>query len=330
MEEKIDFVLIWVDGGDKEWQKERNKYAGKDPEDLADYRFRDWENLKYWFRGVEKFAPWVNNVYFITCGHYPEWLNLNHPKLKFVKHEDYIPKEYLPTFNSHTIELNLHRIKDLSDKFVYFNDDMFLINKVEEDDFYKNSMPKLIAGLDAIALNDERFGHIMLNNIQLINRNFNKKEVFNKNILKWYYYRYGLKTLIKTLFLSSYSNFTCFNNPHMPVPLLKNTINELWEKENDILDKTSKDKFRTSEHVNQYIFSWYEIAKGNFIPQKGSFGKYYTITDNNKDIYDGIKRQKHKLICLNDVSNNFDFEKAKNEIIEAFETILPEKSTFEL
>ena len=148
---KIDFVIIWVDGGDIEWQKQRNIYSGKDPEDLADYRFRDWENLKYWFRGVEKFAPWVNNVYFVTCGHYPKWLNLNNPKLK---HEDYIPIEYLPTFSSHTIELNLHRIKGLSENFVYFNDDFFLTKPVSPDFFFKNDLPCISAGLNAIGGGD--------------------------------------------------------------------------------------------------------------------------------------------------------------------------------
>ena len=123
MENKIDFVMIWVDGGDIEWRKEKNKYAGlPDDEINGEIRFRDWDNLKYWFRGVEKFAPWVNNVYFVTCGHYPKWLNLDCPKLKFVKHEDYIPKEYLPTFSANPIEINLHRIEGLSEKFVYFND----------------------------------------------------------------------------------------------------------------------------------------------------------------------------------------------------------------
>ncbi|MBR6908270.1 hypothetical protein IKN40_07520 [bacterium] len=86
---------------------------------------------------MEKFTPWVNNVFFVTCGHYPSWLNLNHPKLKFIKHEDYIPKEYLPTFCSHTIELNFHRIKELSEHFVYFNDDTFIINHMRESDFFE-------------------------------------------------------------------------------------------------------------------------------------------------------------------------------------------------
>ena len=99
----IDFVLIWVDGNDPKWKKEYMKYAPTAQGDKGEIRFRDWENLRYWFRGVEKFAPWVNKIHFVTCGHIPNWLNLNAPKLNFVKHSDYIPASYLPTFNSHTI-----------------------------------------------------------------------------------------------------------------------------------------------------------------------------------------------------------------------------------
>ena len=112
--EKIDFVISWVDGNDKEWQKEREKYIVENNNDNSDVRYRNWDNLKYWFRGVEKFAPFVNKIYFITYGHLPEWLNVNNPKLVIVNHKDYIPEKYLPTFNSHTIELILHRIKVLS------------------------------------------------------------------------------------------------------------------------------------------------------------------------------------------------------------------------
>ena len=63
----IDFVMIWVDGNDPEWQKEKAKYDER-VETLAnnEVRFRDWDNLQYWFRAVEKFAPWVRNVYFVT------------------------------------------------------------------------------------------------------------------------------------------------------------------------------------------------------------------------------------------------------------------------
>ena len=104
-------------------------------------RYREWDTLRYWFRAVEKYAPWVNQVYFVTCGHVPKWLNMDAPKLHFVRHQDYIPEQYLPTFSSHPIELNLHRIEGLSEHFVYFNDDFYLTAPVQETDFFVNGLP---------------------------------------------------------------------------------------------------------------------------------------------------------------------------------------------
>ena len=91
MTNKIDFVITWVDGNDPEWQKERNKYLS-DKIDLnsnqnADCRYRDIGTLRYWFRAVEKYAPWVNKIHFITWGHLPKWLNTEHEKLNIVKQE---------------------------------------------------------------------------------------------------------------------------------------------------------------------------------------------------------------------------------------------------
>ena len=187
MNDKIDFVMIWVDGSDIEWRKEKNKYAGLPDEDInGEIRFRDWDNLKYWFRGVEKFAPWVNDVYFVTCGHYPKWLNLNCPKLKFIKHSDYIPEEYLPTFSSHTIELNLHRIEDLSEKFVYFNDDTFITDEVLKEDFFINGLPKRNIDESVLPGIDKTMSHIYMNNSFVINKYFSKREVIKRDFFKYF------------------------------------------------------------------------------------------------------------------------------------------------
>ena len=70
MNNKIDFVIPWVDSKDEDWQRERLKYAPEDMSDDRNIRYRDFENLQYWFRGVEKFAPWVNKIHFITWGTY--------------------------------------------------------------------------------------------------------------------------------------------------------------------------------------------------------------------------------------------------------------------
>ena len=71
--EKIDFVLTWVDGSDPDWLAQRREYQPGRGTDAGESRYRDWDNLQYWFRGVEKFAPWVNKIYFVTWGHVPKW-----------------------------------------------------------------------------------------------------------------------------------------------------------------------------------------------------------------------------------------------------------------
>lgn len=116
---KIDFVICWVNGADEKWIQKKKSYMPLKGEDVNVNRYRDWETLIFGFRGVEKFAPWVNHIYFISDQQVPHWLNTKNSKLTIVDHTDYIPKKYLPTFSSHPIELNLHRIQRLSETFIY-------------------------------------------------------------------------------------------------------------------------------------------------------------------------------------------------------------------
>lgn len=119
--DEIDFVVLWVDGNDPAWQQEKRQYAGLPAEDDLNQgalRFRDWDNMKYWFRAVEKYAPWVRKIHFVTWGHLPAFLNVNAPKLHIVNHREFIPEEYLPLFNSCAIEINIHRIPGLAEQFV--------------------------------------------------------------------------------------------------------------------------------------------------------------------------------------------------------------------
>ena len=144
MDNKIDFVVLWVDDKDEQWREQKRKFSNEDINKITSNKYRDWDNLKYWFRGIEKFAPWVNQVFFITCNQKPEWLNENHPKLRLINHSDYMDKECLPTFNSNAIELNLWRIKELSEQFVLFNDDFFLLKETKPTDFFEKGLPKIV------------------------------------------------------------------------------------------------------------------------------------------------------------------------------------------
>lgn len=85
---------------------------------LAHY-FRDWDTLRYVFRGLEKNMPWVRYIHFITCGHLPAWLNTNHPKLKIHCHKDFFSSSsMLPIFSANPIEMNMHNIPELAEKFI--------------------------------------------------------------------------------------------------------------------------------------------------------------------------------------------------------------------
>lgn len=335
--DSIDFVMIWVDDQDEEWKKTKESYASVDimTSDNRSARYRDWGLLKYWFRAVEKNAPWVNKVFFITCGHKPEWLNINAPKLRFVSHKDYIPNEYLPTFSSHPIELNINRIEDLSNKIVYFNDDMFVLRPVEPSLFYDGNTPKHPAIIHAIApRNNGVTSHVFINCLQAINRHFEISEVLHNNYSKWFSIRKnGFGAVIENLWGSQYKEFIGFRNEHLPVPILKSTMDTVWNEENSIMHETSLHKFRDIRDVSQYVFRYWQIVSGNFTPVKAKvLGREFVIEDKTDTICCAIRNQSYNLICLNDeglLSSDNTFEKAKIQIQQAFESVFPDKSSFE-
>lgn len=328
MSSPIDFVICWVDGNDPNWRKEREKYKPEKKEDSRIIRYRDWDNLQYWFRGVDKFAPWVNKIHFVTWGHLPSWLNVNHPKLNIVKHEDYIPKQYLPTFSARPIELNLHRIAGLSEQFVFFNDDMFIIKPVKETDFFIKGKPRDIAAFDIGIKDDPTHGSAIYNAILVINKYFNKKDILKNNFLKWYNPIYG-KHLIRTILLSPWNYITGFYTPHLPNAYLKSTFIEVWNKETELLSLTSSHKYRSNLDVTQYIFKFWQLASGNFIPRK-NLGMVFNLGNEFEQAKDAIENRKYKIICLNDDDSIVDFENKKQIIISSFNKILPNKSEYEL
>lgn len=325
----IDFVIPWVDGNDQMWRRDFSFYLSQyeSIDDTRSIRYRNWENLRYWFRGVEKFAPWVNKVHFITCGQIPDWLNLQASKLHFVKHSDYIPAQYLPTFSSRPILLNLHRIEGLSEHFVLFDDDMFLIDKVKPERFFRKGLPCDKAALNA--LSPVPFMHLVYNNMCIINSSFGKREVLRKNIWKWLSPHAGNK-LLRTLALLPWQNFSSFYEPHLPQGYLKSTFEELWDRHGDVLLRTTASRFRSISDVSPWLFRDWQLAKGDFVPlnvEKDSAGLLISHDSLDK-IVKIIENRKKKIICFHE-NEDTPFEIAKQRINAAFAKILPEKSSFE-
>ncbi|CAM3563454.1 stealth family protein [Erysipelothrix urinaevulpis] len=329
---KIDFVIPWVNGNDIEWQKEKEQYSPNKGTDVGAVRYRDMDNLVYFFRGVDKFTPWVNKIYFVTWGHIPDFLDINHPKLEIINHKDYIPEEYLPTFSSHPIELNFHRIPNLSEQFVYFNDDMFIFDKMEPTDFFENGLPKDQLELDYITSDKGTiFPHILLNNIDLLNQNYNKKQVMKTHRKKWYSSKYDLKTRIKNYYFGKLGNFSGIKWHHLPAPYLKTTLEHVWEKNYEVLHKTCLNKFRSASDVNQYVFRNEQFVTGQFEPTNlNKLGKFYNMPHLKEQLRIDLKNNKYKMYCVNDSAEIEDFDPLKDEVNSYLNEVLPDKSSFEL
>ena len=337
MNDKIDVVIPWVDGSDPEWLKEKNEWymrLNPDKESNSNNRYQSWDNLKYWFRAIEKFFPWINNVFFVTWGHVPDFLNKNCEKLKIVKHTDFIPERYLPTFNINTIEMNIHRIEELSENFIYFNDDIFPLGNAGKEYYFINNevcdeavetpiIPMITGEISKYTWNMRAL------DIAVINRNFNKRAVQEAAREKWFNECYE-ELLGRNESLSMWNNFVGFRDPHVPSAFKKSSFAKVWEREGEVLEKTCISKFRNMDCVNQWLVRYWQLCEGNFSPRR-TLGKSYTVTiDNYKEIAEIIRKQEQPVICINEECSMEEFEIIKSEINGALEYILPEKSLFEI
>ena len=105
----------------------------------------------------------------------------------------------------------------------------------------------------------------------------------------------------------------------------------MWEKEYAKLHNTCMHKFRVLTDVNQWLIQDWQICKGEFEPQDTKIG-YYGSIENNERLFrtiEAMKSKKYKLVCAND-NGIEDFKLMKEELINVFEEIFPDKSKFEI
>ena len=330
----IDFVVLWVDGNDPAWQKEKAKYSPQKTDDSnSPNRYRDWGLMPYWFRAVEKFTPWVRKIHFVTWGHIPPFLNTDNPKINIVRHEDYMPNDVLPTFSSHALEVNLHRIPDLAENFVYFNDDMFILRPMAETAFFKDNLPCTYGGEVPMSFIGEVgiWQHAAVNNMGIINKHFDKRTQYalhkNKYIRKSYRWQDNIRSAL--LWKRFPDFFYGFEILHAPAAYCKSTFEEVWNKEPEILNSTTANRFRQASDLNQWIMLWWQVASGNFAPYNTD--NFVSCADEHTVglLCDIIENQEHDMICINDPESPVDFDRLSETVRNAFQKILPEKSSFE-
>ncbi|WP_243058798.1 stealth conserved region 3 domain-containing protein [Nocardioides sp. SR21] len=138
----VDVVYTWVDGDDPEWNAACEQRLAAmtgtalTRESSGRARFLSRDELRYSLRSLHLFAPWVRRINLVTAGQAPAWLDPDHPRVRVIDHREILPADALPTFSSHAIETALHHVPELSEQWVYFNDDVFLGRPVRPEIFF--------------------------------------------------------------------------------------------------------------------------------------------------------------------------------------------------
>ncbi|WP_333499213.1 stealth conserved region 3 domain-containing protein [Kluyvera sp. CHPC 1.2972] len=269
----VDAVYTWVNQADLEWQR---KWLDTFPESEFDPdRFTDNDELKYSLRSINKYAKWINKIYIVSNCSKPSWLK-NNPRIEWVFHNEIYPSEnMLPTFNSHSIECCLHNINNLSEHFIYFNDDVVLGQPCLKSDFF-DDIGRSISYY-------ESYGMVYDGSIRENIPDYMKASINSCRLLKKIAPEYSARNLTR----------------HVPHALKKSVLQRIDECFNVDINRTRHSKIRSDTDVNLTSFLYHHYS---FITKESVSGDIKNIIirpSNIKRIVDG-QAFSHKIMCFND------------------------------
>lgn len=292
----MDVVIAYVNGNDRNWQRSYAAAIGGRP---TPERFRDWGTLPYLLRGIAGCIPFVRKVHLIVSdeGQVPVWIDRQ--QVHVVLHKDIIPARFLPLFNSSCIELFLHDIPGLAERFVYFNDDMFVLKACTRDDFFPEGKPRVWVRPAPMPSPDNVFRMTCRNASDMAFR-LAGITAPGDSILK---------------------------PQHAPSPMLTSVNREVYSRaRKEIL--ASITPLRTSRNFNQYLYLDYYWVSGTGYRSPHDFA-YLELKDGVHTIDRAIRAGLQKLVCVNDKGCQ-DFMSAQKRILSAFAWRFPDKSRYEL
>jgi hypothetical protein len=308
----IDVVYMWVDDQDPAWRERRDAClleAGQLPAlSAAPSRFRQHGELRYSFRSLERFAPWVRRVHLVTDQQRPAWLVDDHPRMRVVDHRDiFEDPSGLPTFNSHAISTKLHRIPDLADRYLVLNDDVLFGRPVSPGLFFDaNGVAKYFLSRATLPI-----GRVSADDLP--------HEAARKRA--------------RDLVTAAYGHTPIQAFKHTPIPQVRELHELLEQRYADVYRRTSAHRFRSSEDVE--VVSWLHNYAGFFerFTRPGDIRyDYFNIGERA-----ALERMEYRLVgqgvdclCVNDADDgDAPAEERATRLHRFFETLLPEPSSFE-
>ena len=305
----IDIVIPYYNDSDEVWKKVLReamiKEGSSDRQVTGDERYRDWNNLKYWFRGIENNCKWVNNVYLVVASEtqIPDWLDTTNPRLQVVYHRDFIPEELLPTFNPITMGIYFCNIKGLSDNYVVCDDDYFFLNPIDETMFFVDDYPvyqntaRELKKLDTSDV-DGTFYAVLNNGMDLQLKICGDKA-------HWY------------------------SLDHLPVSHKRDFEKKILEEYyDDFIKANNTSRFRNRNNIPNHVF----------VCLYKDLEPYYKFDCYKDSCYVSVRKDTNfddfkdkQMVCFNDTQllEYEDFEDTKKRMLDFFENKFPNKSSFE-
>jgi len=298
--EPIDIVFTWVNSQDEEWKKLFSQFKNLEEIDLD--RFVNIDELKYSLRSIEQYASWVNKIYILTNCSKPDWL-AEHPLIEWVDHKDVFKEEELPTFNSHSLGLSLVNIPNLSEHFIYLNDDFFLFNRVKKEDFFTPN------NLSISYL--EPYGIIYHDRV-----NYDKE-----------FYTFGAING-KKLLEKEYGISPTQLHRHVPYSFKRSVLLEMEKKFKKEIEQTRRNHFRDISDVSvSFLYNHYALyhKEAVYMPTNSILVSFKNYKNQEKNI---LKRRP-KFICINDGGGSSGVKAYKEWTVKFLEESFPKKAVWE-
>ncbi len=284
----MDIVIAYCNQNDPEWRKQRayilTKKENKFPSCNDHNRYTDMNTIQYLFRSIDMYMSDVNNVYLVVSGptQVPKWVNRK--TVKIVYHKDFIPSKYLPTFSARTIETFLHLIPGLSEKFLYFNDDMVMLQKCGESDFFTND------------------GSIKVNFVK-------DKSLRNNNKVYGFVYHRDVVEAAKKANIN-YDSLDIIRTDHGPYPLYKSVYESFYNDVKNSLDNYIS-TFRSDKEIDLHFRSCAYMYFTKKVKKQNKYTNYLIMpkhVDLFQDTINCFQRGKNFLSCC--IQDDF---KSENE-----------------
>jgi len=315
----IDFVYTWVNNEDPQWLNNFNDAIknNKDKSELlkssvAPSRYLNRDELKYSLRSICMYADFFRKIFIVTSGQIPAWLNSKNPKIEIVKHKDIFPdSDCLPTFNSHAIESRLHHIKELSEHFIYYNDDFFIGRTISINLFFVNKNLSYI-----FPINSRFIDLAETNELEL------PADAAAKNN--------------RDIILNEFDLVVTEYFMHTPYILRKSILFEIEDKFSSIFSLTAKNKFRNIKDISTTSSLYQHYSYVNGLSTQGNINHHYidiakaNLEDKLNSLLYLKETQRPDAFCINELDiSNEDLEH-KNILVRNFlENYFPLKSEFE-